>query len=80
MDLLTGFGLATAAGLLIVEVVADRVPALGSVNDVVQTIARPTAGGIVFGSETTPADPFTAASRLGLRIDGQVHRTRLWFS
>lgn len=92
MELLTGFGLATAAGLnayipllalgllsrftdlvtlphawawlengwvmsivaalLVVEVVADKVPALDSVNDVVQTFVRPTAGGIVFGSGT----------------------------
>lgn len=92
MELLTGFGLATAAGLnayipllalgllsrftdlitlphawawlengwvmaivgvlLVVEVVADKVPALDSVNDVIQTFVRPTAGGIVFGSGT----------------------------
>ncbi len=92
MELLTGFGLATAAGLnayipmllmgllgrftglvnlppgwswlengwvltivavlLAVEIVADKVPALDSVNDTVQTLVRPTAGGIVFGSGT----------------------------
>ena len=92
MELLTGFGLATAAGLnayipllalgllsrftdlvslpsgwswlengwvlvivavlLIVEVIADKVPALDSVNDTIQTFVRPTAGGIVFGSGT----------------------------
>lgn len=92
MELLTGFGLATAAGLnayipllllgllarftdllalppgwawlengwvmaivavlLVVEIVADKVPALDSVNDIVQTAVRPTAGGIVFGSGT----------------------------
>ncbi|VEG57223.1 transmembrane protein [Mycolicibacterium aurum] len=92
MELLTGFGLATAAGLnayipllalgllarftdlvtlpagwawlengwvmaivavlLVIEIVADKVPALDSVNDVVQTVVRPTAGGIVFGSGT----------------------------
>lgn len=92
MELLTGFGLATAAGLnayipllalgllsrftalvslppgwawlengwvmaivavlLIVEVIADKVPALDSANDAIQTFVRPTAGGIVFGSGT----------------------------
>lgn len=92
MELLTGFGLATAAGLnayipllalgllarftdlvalpagwswlengwvmtivavlLAIEIVADKVPALDSVNDIVQTFVRPTAGGIVFGSGT----------------------------
>jgi uncharacterized membrane protein len=38
--------------LLIVEIVADKVPALDSVNDTVQTFVRPTSGGIVFGSGT----------------------------
>ncbi|WP_166905843.1 DUF4126 domain-containing protein [Mycobacterium sp. DL440] len=95
MELLTGFGLATAAGLnayipllalgllsrfthlvslpagwswlengwvmaivavlLVVEVVADKIPALDSVNDTIQTFVRPTAGGIVFGSGTASA-------------------------
>jgi hypothetical protein len=92
MELLTGFGLASAAGLnayipllalgllsrftdlvtlphgwawlengwvmtivavlLVVEIVADKIPALDSVNDAIQTFVRPTAGGIVFGSGT----------------------------
>jgi Domain of unknown function (DUF4126) len=92
VELLTGFGLATAAGLnayipllalgllsrftdlvslphgwawlengwvmtivavlLLVEIVADKIPALDSVNDAIQTFVRPTAGGIVFGSGT----------------------------
>ena len=37
---------------LVIEVVADKNPALDSVNDAVQTFVRPTAGGIVFGSGT----------------------------
>jgi hypothetical protein len=36
--------------LLTVEFVADKVPALDSVNDVVQTFVRPTSGGITFGA------------------------------
>ncbi|GGI47104.1 heme exporter protein D [Agromyces flavus] len=36
--------------LLIVEVVADKVPGLDSLNDIVQTVVRPTAGGLAFGS------------------------------
>lgn len=36
--------------LLVLEFVADKVPGLDSVNDVVQTVVRPTAGGIAFGS------------------------------
>lgn len=47
-----GWVMAIVAALLAIEVVADKVPALDSVNDVVQTFVRPTAGGIVFGSGT----------------------------
>lgn len=38
------------AVLLAVEVVADKIPAVDSVNDIVQTAVRPTAGGIVFAA------------------------------
>jgi len=40
----------------LVDVVADKIPAVDSINDVVQTLVRPASGGIVFasgaGSET----------------------------
>lgn len=36
--------------LLALEVVADKIPAADTVNDFIQTIVRPTSGGIVFGS------------------------------
>lgn len=36
--------------LLLLEVVADKIPALDSVNDVVQSILRPASGGIAFGA------------------------------
>ena len=41
------------AVLLAVEVVADKVPVVDSLNDLLQTFVRPTSGGIVFGSATT---------------------------
>ncbi|GAA2187001.1 DUF4126 domain-containing protein [Micromonospora lupini] len=48
--------------LLAVEMVADKVPVVDHINDVVQTVVRPTAGGLAFGagssSETvTVSDP-----------------------
>jgi hypothetical protein len=45
-----GWVLAILAVLLAVEVVADKVPVVDHVNDVVQTVVRPTAGGLVFGA------------------------------
>lgn len=38
------------AVLLVIEFFADKIPAVDSVNDVVQTVVRPASGGIVFGS------------------------------
>lgn len=47
-----GWVMVIVAVLLMVEVVADKIPALDSVNDAIQTVVRPTAGGIVFGAGT----------------------------
>ena len=39
--------IAIIAVLLVIEVVADKVPAVDHVNDVIQTFIRPAAGGVV---------------------------------
>ncbi|MEO5533616.1 MAG: DUF4126 domain-containing protein [Pseudolysinimonas sp.] len=39
--------------LLIIEVIADKIPVVDSVNDWIQTVVRPAAGGILFGTGTT---------------------------
>jgi Domain of unknown function (DUF4126) len=39
--------------LLGIEFVADKIPVLDHVNDVVQTVIRPTAGGLAFGAAST---------------------------
>jgi hypothetical protein len=36
--------------LLVLEFAADKIPGVDSVNDVVQTLVRPTSGGITFGA------------------------------
>ena len=45
-----GWVLLILALLLGIEVVADKVPVVDHVNDVVQTVVRPTAGGLAFGA------------------------------
>ncbi|MEV6298476.1 DUF4126 domain-containing protein [Actinoplanes sp. NPDC051861] len=60
--LTNGWTLVILGLLLAIEVVADKVPIVDHMNDVVQTFVRPTAGGLAFGagsaSETvTVADP-----------------------
>ena len=47
-----GWVMSIVAVLLVIEVIADKIPALDSINDAIQTFVRPTAGGIVFGSGT----------------------------
>jgi len=41
--------------LLALEVVADKVPGFDHANDVVQSVVRPTSGGIVFGAGSSSA-------------------------
>ncbi|MEV6487031.1 DUF4126 domain-containing protein [Actinoplanes sp. NPDC051633] len=45
-----GWVVAILAVLLAIEVVADKIPVVDHVNDVVQTVVRPTAGGLAFGA------------------------------
>ncbi|GAA1631593.1 DUF4126 domain-containing protein [Georgenia ruanii] len=42
--------LAVLGALLLVEVVADKVPVVDSVNDVLQTVVRPASGGLVLAA------------------------------
>jgi len=66
-----GWVLGIVAVLLVIEVVADKIPALDSVNDAVQTLVRPTAGGIVFGSGT-------AAQTAAVADPGEFARAGHW--
>ncbi|QSB15870.1 DUF4126 domain-containing protein [Natronosporangium hydrolyticum] len=45
-----GWLLSVLAGLFVIELVADKIPIVDSVNDVVQTVIRPGSGGVVFGA------------------------------
>ena len=49
----SGWALLILAALLAVETVADKIPVVDSVNDVLQTVVRPTAGGLAFGATQT---------------------------
>jgi len=64
------------AVLLVIEIVADKIPVVDSINDWVQTIVRPVAGGIAFGTGsasgtavvTDPASFFTSGSWVPIAI------------
>jgi hypothetical protein len=59
--LANGWTLLILGVLLAIEVVADKIPAIDSANDVLHTIIRPTAGGMAFGvaseAQTVTSDP-----------------------
>ena len=64
--------------LLVVEVVADKVPAVDTVNDGIQTFVRPAAGAILFAGSTgatTNINPMLALVA-GLLVAGGVHATK----
>ena len=46
----SGWALAVIALLLLAEVVLDKVAVVDHVNDVVQTLVRPTVGGVIFAA------------------------------
>lgn len=61
--------------LLVIETIADKVPAVDSVNDVIQTVIRPTAGAILFaasGNVISEMSPVIAMI-CGILAAGSVH-------
>ncbi|WP_150309180.1 DUF4126 domain-containing protein [Planctomonas psychrotolerans] len=68
--------LGIVAVLLVIEFVADKIPAVDTVNDWIQTLVRPASGGLVFGSGssaetvavTDPAEFFASDSWVPIAV------------
>src|SRR5215216_6258937 len=61
--------------LVIIEMLADKVPAVNHINDLVQTLIRPAAGAIAFAASAnvvTNVSPVLALAA-GLLVAGTVH-------
>ena len=61
--------------LVIIEMLADKVPAVNHINDVIQTVIRPAAGAIAFAASAnvvTNIHPVLALA-CGLLVAGTVH-------
>ena len=61
--------------LLIIEMLADKLPVANHINDLIQTFVRPVAGAIVFAASTnivTGINPILALA-CGLLVAGSVH-------
>jgi uncharacterized membrane protein len=64
--------------LLIVEMLADKIPAVNHINDIIQTVIRPVAGAIVFAASAhvvTGIHPLLALA-CGLLVSGSVHTVK----
>jgi len=64
--------------LLIIEMLADKIPAVNHINDLIQTFVRPVAGAIVFAAGTnvvTGVNPILALA-CGLLVAGSVHAVK----
>ena len=64
--------------LLAIETIADKIPAVDSVNDIIQTLIRPTAGAILFAAQTQSTihiHPVLAMVCGGL-LAGSVHAVK----
>jgi len=69
------WAIALIAVLLLVEVLADKIPAVDHVNDVIQTVVRPAAGAVVAVAASGQAGenyPFVMVA-LGVLLAGGVH-------
>jgi hypothetical protein len=78
-DLLTNWwtiGILTALSLI--EFLADKIPAVNHVNDLIQTLIRPAAGAILFAASAkvvTDVHPVLSLA-LGLFVSGSVHAVK----
>jgi hypothetical protein len=64
--------------LVIIEMLADKVPAVNHINDLIQTFVRPTAGAIAFAASANVVTDINPALALaaGLLVAGTVHLTK----
>ncbi len=78
----SGWALTVVAVLLLAEVVLDKVPVVDHVNDAVQTLVRPTVGGVIFAATAAAgqadASPWMRQHPwvgwlLGIVVAGLVH-------
>ena len=64
--------------LLLIEVLVDKIPAVDTVNDAIQTFVRPAAGAILFAGSTSAIGDMNPllAILAGVLVAGSVHATK----
>jgi hypothetical protein len=64
--------------LLIIEMTVDKIPAIDTINDLIHTVVRPTAGAILFAASANVITDLSPVISLGagLILAGSVHATK----
>lgn len=82
----SAWAIGIGAVLLLAEVVLDKVPAVDTVNDAIQTFIRPSMGGLIFAATTAASELDDSAWMrenawlsvvLGVVISGLVHTGKM---
>lgn len=70
--------LGVLAVLLVIEMTVDKIPAMDSVNDIIQTAVRPAAGAVLFAASANVVSDIIPAVALicGLLVAGTVHAAK----
>lgn len=65
--------------LLVIELLVDKIPAVDSLNDAIQTFIRPAAGAILFAASANVITDFSPLITLaaGLLVAGSVHGVKV---
>jgi hypothetical protein len=75
-DVLTsGWAIGALAVLLVIEMTVDKIPAVDTLNDIIQTVGRPAAGAILFAASSGVVGDLHPVLALvaGLLLAGGVH-------
>jgi Domain of unknown function (DUF4126) len=82
----SNWAIGIGAALLLAEVILDKIPAVDTVNDTIQTFIRPSMGGLIFAATTAAAEldnstwmkenPWVSVV-LGVLISGLVHTGKM---
>jgi hypothetical protein len=82
----SNWAIGIGAALLLAEIVLDKIPAVDTINDTIQTFIRPSMGGLIFAATTAAAEldnstwmkenPWVSVV-LGVVISGLVHTGKM---
>jgi hypothetical protein len=82
----SNWAIGIGSALLLAEVVLDKIPAVDTINDTIQTVIRPSMGGLIFAASTAASEVDNSAWMeqnawasvvLGVIISGLVHTGKM---